>query len=178
MRPGLSPGGTTSGAGPEPRGTPTHPGFSPTPHHPATAGKHTHRTQHNRHTTFARNTTTCTTQTRTQHTNKLSQQRQNTMASSRTGSGKWRRLRKEVIEEAIRKEQFNCPLCGIGLDYEYSLQPNSAEVDHILEHSLGGQDVKENVRVICRYCNQTRFHKERRNRKPSGRIEPETKIEW
>ena len=100
------------------------------------------------------------------------------MASSRTGSGKWRRLRKEVIEEAIRKEQFNCPLCGIGLDYEYSLQPNSAEVDHILEHSLGGQDVKENVRVICRYCNQTRFHKERRNRKPAGRIEPETKIEW
>lgn len=178
MRPGLSPGGTTSGAGPEPRGAPTHPGFSPTPHHPATAGKHTHRTQHNRHTTFAHNTTTCTTQTRTQHTNKLSQQRQNTMASSRTGSGKWRRLRKEVIEEAIRKEQFNCPLCGIGLDYEYSLQPNSAEVDHILEHSLGGQDVKENVRVICRYCNQTRFHKERRNRKPAGRIEPETKIEW
>lgn len=100
------------------------------------------------------------------------------MASSRTGSGKWRRLRKEVIEEAIQKEQFNCPLCGIGLDYEYSLQPNSAEVDHILEHSLGGQDVKENVRVICRYCNQTRFHKERRNRKPAGRIEPETKIEW
>src|SRR5699024_8230260 len=112
------------------RGTPTRAGAQdhthtqtptaqPTPHHPPTAGKHTHRTQHNRHTTFAHNTTTCTTQTRTQHTNKLSQQRQNTMASSRTGSGKWRRLRKEVIEEAIRKEQYNCPLCGIGLDYEY-----------------------------------------------------------
>src|SRR5699024_5037883 len=118
-------------------------------------------------------TTTCT-----QHTNKLSQQRQNTMASTRTGSGKWRTLRKEVIEEAIQKEQFNCPLGDIGLDYEYSVQPNSAEVDHSLDHSLGGKDGTENLRVICRYSNHTRSHKERRNRKPAGRIEPETKIEW
>ena len=168
-----------------PRGAPRQAGAQDHTHTQTPTAQPTHHTQHSAHTqatqshsaTQRTRNTHCTT-TCTQHTNKLSQQRQNTMASSRTGSGKWRRLRKEVIEEAIRKEQFNCPLCGIGLDYEYSLQPNSAEVDHILEHSLGGQDVKENVRVICRYCNQTRFHKERRNRKPAERIEPETKIEW
>lgn len=177
MRPGLSPGVRRQGRGLNPGAQPHTQGSAP---HPTTRPQQasTHTTHNTTDTQRSHATQRRDTKTRTQHTNKLSQQRQNTMASSRTGSGKWRRLRKEVIEEAIQKEQFNCPLCGIGLDYEYSLQPNSAEVDHILEHSLGGQDVKENVRVICRYCNQTRFHKERGNRKPAGRIEPETKIEW
>ena len=100
------------------------------------------------------------------------------MATSRTGTGKWKRVRKQAIDKAIANEQFNCLDCGIHLDYEHSIQPNSAEVDHIVPHALGGQDTLENTRVICRYCNQTRFHREKANRKPAGRVEPETQIDW
>ena len=100
------------------------------------------------------------------------------MATSRTGTGKWKRLRKQVIEEAIQREQFNCLDCGTHMDYERSGQPDSAEVDHIVPYALGGKDVKDNCRVICRHCNQTRFHRERASRKPAGRIEPDTQIDW
>ena len=100
------------------------------------------------------------------------------MATSRTGTGKWKRVRKQAIDKAIANEQFNCLDCGIHLDYEHSMQPNSAEVDHVLAYALGGQDTLDNTRVICRYCNQTRFHRERSGQKQAGRIVSETRIEW
>ena len=87
------------------------------------------------------------------------------MATSRTGTGKWKRVRKQAIDKAIANEQFNCLDCGIHLDYEHSIQPNSAEVDHIVPHALGGQDTLDNTR-------------EKQNRKPAGRVEPETQIDW
>ena len=100
------------------------------------------------------------------------------MATSRTGTGKWKRVRKQAINNAIANEQFNCLECGTHMDYDHSLQPNSAEVDHIVPYALGGKDTIENTRVICRYCNQTRFAREKRNQKHAGRLEPETKIDW
>lgn len=100
------------------------------------------------------------------------------MATSRTGTGNWKRVRKQVITEAIANEQFNCPECHTHMDYEHSRHPNSAEVDHIIPHALGGKDTKENSRVICRYCNQTRWSREKQKRKPSTRLEVETQIDW
>lgn len=55
---------------------------------------------------------------------------------------------------AIESGQWHCLLCRVGLDYEYSRRPNSAEVDHIQPAALGGQDTLENTRVICRTCNK------------------------
>lgn len=74
--------------------------------------------------------------------------------SSRTGTAKWLRLAKEAKTRAQHDGQFTCPLCGVALDYTRSRQPNSPEADHVVPYSQGGEDVIENIRIICRLCNQ------------------------
>jgi len=135
------------------------------------------------HNTHSHNSAHTTAHNNTQHndvhnTNNPASESTNTMATSRTGTGKWKRVRKQAINNAIANEQFNCLECGTHMDYDHSLQPNSAEVDHIVPYALGGKDTIENTRVICRYCNQTRFAREKQKRKHAGRLEPETKIDW
>lgn len=74
------------------------------------------------------------------------------MATSRTGTAKWKR-----VVQAVRyrdRHLVNCPVCGVWLDWERSRRPNSPEVDHILPHSRGGTDTVGNARIICRRCNQ------------------------
>lgn len=55
--------------------------------------------------------------------------------------------------------QNRCPYCRTTLNYDVGLQPNSAEADHIVPHSKGGQDRLENVIVCCRRCNQSKGNK-------------------
>ncbi|WP_038463642.1 HNH endonuclease signature motif containing protein [Arthrobacter sp. PAMC 25486] len=78
------------------------------------------------------------------------------MASSRTGTTAWKKVR----AQALRRDEHNgvtqCRYCWCQLDYKVGLRPNSAEPDHILAHSLGGQDVLENLITICRRCNQSK----------------------
>ena len=76
------------------------------------------------------------------------------MATSRTGTTAWKRIREQALKDALERGLMHCPRCRVGLDWEYSLRPNSPEVDHIKAHSQGGADALENVRVICRRCNQ------------------------
>ena len=76
------------------------------------------------------------------------------MATSRTGTAQWKRVRKQAIAEALEAGQTHCPICGTGLDWEYAGRPNSAEVDHIKPHSQGGTDTIDNTRIICRLDNQ------------------------
>src|SRR5699024_12253343 len=64
---------------------------------------------------------------RAQHTRVRHEEEVN-MAASRTGTAKWLRIRREAIKQALDNNVFNCPTCGVGLDYEHSRQPNSAEV--------------------------------------------------
>ena len=52
----------------------------------------------------------------------------------------WRRLRQEVLQEQ--------PFCGCGA--------LSVEVDHIVPRRQGGQDVRENVRALCKSCHSRR----------------------
>ena len=78
------------------------------------------------------------------------------MATSRTGTGEWKRLRARAIRLAQINGVTHCPLCGVALDYEVSKRPNSPEPDHIVPHALGGRDVIENLMVICRLCNQSK----------------------
>lgn len=74
--------------------------------------------------------------------------------SSRTATAKWKRIVKRVRANALDQGLIKCPRCRVGLDWEYSLRPNSAEVDHIVPHGQGGPDSVENCRILCRKCNQ------------------------
>lgn len=75
------------------------------------------------------------------------------MATSRTGTSAWKRIREQAIRRAKRAGITHCRHCGVLLDYEISLTPASAEVDHLTPHSAGGKDHIDNVEVICRLCN-------------------------
>ena len=78
------------------------------------------------------------------------------MATSRTGTGQWKRVRAETIKLARDADQTRCPLCNTLLDYDTAYRPDSAEVDHIVAHAKGGRDIIDNARVICRDCNVRR----------------------
>ena len=89
------------------------------------------------------------------------------MATSRTGTSKYLRNSGNVKRKARRNGLAHCPgTDGNGcphqheLDYDTSLQPNSAETDHIIEHARGGTDDPDNLRVICRACNGARNRKQ------------------
>lgn len=74
------------------------------------------------------------------------------MATSRTGTGAWKRIRRHAIT-AAQETGAPCPICRRPFDWTRSLTPRSPEVDHIKPHALGGTDTLDNVRVICRECN-------------------------
>lgn len=77
------------------------------------------------------------------------------MATSRTGTGKWKSIRKRALHRAMRDGITHCTECRIVLDYETGLRPNSAEVDHIIPWSVSQTDTLDGTRVICRRCNQS-----------------------
>lgn len=76
------------------------------------------------------------------------------MATSRTGTATWKRIRKQRLDHDRDAGITRCPLCGVGLDWEYSGRPNSPEPDHIVPWKQGGLDTFENTRTICRLDNQ------------------------
>jgi 5-methylcytosine-specific restriction endonuclease McrA len=95
------------------------------------------------------------------------------MATSRTGTAQWKRVVAQARAAAIEQGLTRCPLCRIGLDWEYSGRPNSPEVDHIIPHSRGGQDHIDSVRIICRHCNQS-LGGQLNRRKPPTVVETKT----
>lgn len=78
------------------------------------------------------------------------------MATSRTGTTKWLHLARRARHQAQAAGQAHCPICGTLLNYAVGRTPSSAEVDHIIPYSRGGTDTIDNVRIICRRCNQQR----------------------
>lgn len=103
--------------------------------------------------------------------------RTNNVATNRTATSRWKKLRAQVIAEAKANELIRCPSCRTWLDYDTPHLPNSAEVDHLTPHSRGGLDVKENCQVLCKLCNQTKGGG-RSKRQPAKRIDVETKVDW
>ena len=95
------------------------------------------------------------------------------VATSRTGTTTWLNLRRKTLWTAQRTGITNCRYCGTELDYRQSLQPNSAEPDHIIPHANGGTDTADNLQVICRTCN---IKKSNRGIKP--RTELRTSRSW
>jgi 5-methylcytosine-specific restriction protein A len=82
------------------------------------------------------------------------------MATSRTGTSEWKTLRARAIRLARIRGITHCPICGVAFDYEHSKQPNSPEPDHIIPWARGGRNALENLRIICRRCNQSKGHRE------------------
>lgn len=76
------------------------------------------------------------------------------MATSRTGTKKWKDVAARRLRTAKAEGVTHCPRCRAWLDYDQSRRPNSAEVDHIIAHANGGADSFENTQVLCRRCNQ------------------------
>ena len=106
------------------------------------------------------------------------QRRRHNIATSRTGTGKWKRIRQQALKQAIDNNVTHCASCGVGLDYEYSRRPNSAEVDHVIPYSKGGTDTLGNTTVICRWCNQRKGNGRNLTVPQPKTIEPGTSIEW
>ena len=102
------------------------------------------------------------------------------MATSRTGTATWKRVRDQARANALDQGLTRCPRCRTGLDWEYSGRPNSAEVDHITPHIQGGADTIENTRIICRRCNQQLGGalNKRKPRPPVETIELESSPIW
>ncbi|WP_412883840.1 HNH endonuclease [Arthrobacter phoenicis] len=78
------------------------------------------------------------------------------MTTSRTGTSTWKKLRKRALHLAQAQGLTHCPYCSVQLDYAISLTPCSAEVDHVIPHSKGGRDRRDETQVICRRCNQSK----------------------
>ena len=113
------------------------------------------------------------------HTRGSEQQRRRyNIATSRTGTATWKRVRAQALKQAIDNNVTHCASCGVGLDYEYSRRPNSAEVDHVIPYSKGGTDTLGNTTVICRWCNQRKGNGRNLTVPQPKTIEPGTSIEW
>jgi 5-methylcytosine-specific restriction endonuclease McrA len=84
------------------------------------------------------------------------------MATSRTGTSRWKHVAAEAKRQAHRSGLTHCPRCGVRLDWTRGRTPASPEADHIVPHSKGGADELDNVRIICRHCNQSRGDEDRR----------------
>lgn len=97
---------------------------------------------------------------------------------SRTSSPKWRRIRAAVIKRCMDEGKTRCPICGVDMDFEYPGRPNSVEIDHIVPHSMGGEDSMENVQAMCLRDNRRKGNGQARKPHPVVRVEPPTLIEW
>jgi hypothetical protein len=58
-------------------------------------------------------------------------------------------------ERELRAQAVRCPLCGTAL-IDAPFQLDSKELDHIVPVYVGGTHTVDNVRIICRACNQRR----------------------
>lgn len=75
--------------------------------------------------------------------------------ANRTGTTRWLRLRRATIRQAQRDGQTTCPECNQAIIWEaHPHHPKAPQVDHRTPYALGGRDEPDNLRVICRACNQ------------------------
>ena len=82
------------------------------------------------------------------------------MVASRTGTAAWKRVRAQAIRRAQRDGLTKCRHCGVELDFVEGRRPNSAWIDHITPHSLGGADHIDNAEAICRTCNLSKGNRD------------------
>lgn len=89
------------------------------------------------------------------------------MATSRTGTAKYKRNSARVLHAAQAQGLTHCPCvsrrcknhtgkrCNVPLDYVNRKRPNGASVEHIQAWNNGGTDEVDNLTIICLTCNIT-----------------------
>lgn len=102
------------------------------------------------------------------------------MATSRTGTAKWKAIARKRRAQAKRDGVENCPRCGVRLDYTLGTRArNSVEVDHIVTVANGGRDEYENTMVLCGRCNRELSSKKKKfNAKRSESFVLQTSRQW
>lgn len=66
-------------------------------------------------------------------------------------------MKRKRIYNKKNKGVTNCLCCGVALTFrgeKKSSHPTRATLDHIIPISKGGTNKKENLRIICRKCNE------------------------
>lgn len=100
------------------------------------------------------------------------------MATSRTGTATWKRVRKTAIARAIREGQEHCPTCGTLLDLHGTGDGAPVEVDHVIPWSRGGSDHVDNTAVLCMPCNRRKGAGPRPGGPQIIRATPPTHVDW
>jgi len=59
----------------------------------------------------------------------------------------------------LERDNWTCKLCGVATPKELrgTVHPHAPEVDHIIPRSRDGNDEPENLRCVCRSCNQKKL---------------------
>ena len=66
-----------------------------------------------------------------------------------------RRMSSSLRFQVLDRDGYACVLCGAGHgDYAENGRPVRLHIDHIEDHSHGGDERIENLRVLCADCNQ------------------------
>ena len=78
------------------------------------------------------------------------------MTTSRTGTAQWKKLVSQARAKAQDNGLTTCPLCNTWMNFDHAQLPNSPELDHIIPFAEGGTNDEQNLRIICRSCNQKR----------------------
>lgn len=67
-----------------------------------------------------------------------------------------RNISQKLRAEVLDRNGFTCMMCGLtpGELDPYTQRPVRLHIGHIVDKSLGGRDVLENLRTLCSTCNQ------------------------
>ena len=101
--------------------------------------------------------------------------------SSRTSTAEWKKIRDKRREEEYNKGLTNCPSCGVWLNWDQGLLPNSAEVDHIEPWVDTRTNDYNSTQIICRLCNQKKGGKQgsrRKQKKSIPSVKFDTVLQW
>jgi 5-methylcytosine-specific restriction endonuclease McrA len=67
----------------------------------------------------------------------------------------------EVKRQVYQRDSYTCVLCGlVGEGENHSQKVKGFEIDHITPNAAGGTSEPENLRVLCRKCNRTKWFKD------------------
>ena len=78
---------------------------------------------------------------------------------SRTGTGRWKTLRRRMLVTAVRRGEFRCAECGIDLDPSaVPYTRHAGELDHIVPVSVAPEREFDpsNLRWLCHFHNRQR----------------------
>jgi hypothetical protein len=65
-------------------------------------------------------------------------------------------MKNQIKSEAQKTGETKCYICGVELDLVSPNNYNSAEVEHLWPHQIGGSNDPDNLKLACHSCNQVK----------------------